>query len=58
LSKTQADCTNKRIGGSTSVWYDTKGNVISNYNSKTVQYNEVVPQTVGETEWEFLCGLK
>lgn len=50
------DCTNRKTGGSFVAIYGLDGNLLDSYDFGGPLYSEVVPETVGETLWNYVCG--
>lgn len=55
-SKEYYDCTNRKVGDSFIIYYGLDGKVLDRYDFGKPVYSEVIPDTVGETLWNYVCG--
>lgn len=55
-SKEYCDCTNKKIGASYVIYYGLDAKVLDDYDFGKPLYYEVIPETVGEILWNYVCG--
>jgi hypothetical protein len=55
-AKEYYDCTNRKTGASFIVSYGLDGNSLGSYDFGKPLYSEVVPETVSETLWNYVCG--
>ena len=52
----EMDCSGKRRRILTVTWYSKSGNVIGSYTPSYAEWSYVIPGTVGENEYKFVCN--
>lgn len=52
----EMDCSGKRYRILTVTWYSKSGNPIGSYTPSYAEWRYVVPSTVGEAKYEFVCN--
>ena len=55
LQKVDIDCKNKKIGLKNVVYYDLKNKVLYSPISELSNWSSVVPDSVGEYKYQFMC---
>ncbi len=50
------NCTKKEIAIKSSVYYDLKENVVDSYEQIYLVWQSVVPETLGELKYSYVCG--
>lgn len=59
IVKYNADCDNRKLKIMSLTSYDTKGNLLENFDNSTYgNWDDVIPDTVGEIKYNYFCSLK
>lgn len=52
----EMDCSGKRFRILTAAWYSKSGNSIASYTPSYAEWNYVIPGTLGEAQYKFVCN--
>ncbi|CEZ20929.1 lipoprotein [Neisseria meningitidis] len=52
----EMDCSGKRFRILTATWYSKSGNSIASYTPSYAEWNYVIPGTLGEAQYKFVCN--